>query len=89
MNVHCAIVIPSPIITTQWRKELDKTSSLIDNLMKDLETARGDDLNNIADQDVAFIVLSTFTDPEILAKIMLLDSKRCRSPFVISNYRFS
>ena len=66
------------IVTTQWRKELDKTRALIDKVMKDLDTATGDNLNNIADQGVAFIVLSTLTDPENLAKIETLREPKRR-----------
>lgn len=81
MKALCAIVIPSPIVTTQWRRELNKTRALIDKVIKDLDTAKGDDLNKIADQGVAFIVLSTLTDPENLAKIeTLLEPKRRKRP---------
>jgi hypothetical protein len=50
--------------------------------MKDLDTAKGDDLNKIADQGVAFIVLSTLTDPENLTKIETLREPKRRKSYL-------
>ena len=60
----CAIVIPSPIATTQWQRERRKTKELIERVLQQSEDiATSHYLVAISDEGVKYIVYSTLTEP--------------------------
>jgi len=73
----CAIVIPSPVATTQWHKEMAKTSELVKSMLKQSDAVTEDELATISEQGVNYIVYSALTDPHNEAQIeMLVEPKR-------------
>ena len=59
----CAIVIPSPIATTQWYRELQRTRELLERIQQS-DNKTDDQPVVIADQGVNYIVYSSLTDPK-------------------------
>ena len=72
----CAIVIPSPVVTTHWIKEGDRMRGLVSKLLKEEGSAEGDALLTLSDHAIRFIVIKTLTEPENLAKIEVLEGSR-------------
>lgn len=65
----CAFIIPSPIATSKWRKEHQKSKALISETIKRANESIGDDLIAVSDDAINFIVLETFSEPENSAQI--------------------
>jgi hypothetical protein len=64
------------VITTQWHTEKDRVEVLLSKMWKQDEGWRGDDLRELSEQGVRFIVLSALTDPENEAQIRTLEEPK-------------
>jgi hypothetical protein len=83
VQVLCAIVIPSPIATTQWHMEVARTKRLISRVQKSPEEATKEELVEITEQGANYIVFSALTDPENEARIeQLVEPKRGKDDFM-------
>src|SRR5271169_2883812 len=76
LKTLCAFIIPSPIATSKWRKEHQKSKALISETIKRANESIGDDLIAVSDDAINFIVLETFSEPENSAQIEKLQEPK-------------
>jgi len=67
----CAIVVPSPVVTTQWRQEKARTKELIERVLnRSTDRIAEDDLTAISENAVDYIVYTSLTDPKSEEQIL-------------------
>jgi len=72
----CAFVIPSPIATSKWRNEHQKSRTLISEMIKKVNNSSGDELLVVSDEAIKYIVLETISEPENVAQIEKLQEPK-------------
>lgn len=78
----CAFIIPSPVASTKWRNDYQKSRALIKETLKRANASIGQDLLAVSDEAINFVFLETLTEPKNATEIAKLDeSKRSKSPF--------
>src|SRR5271169_1336579 len=76
LKTLCAFIIPSPIATSKWRKEHQKSKALISETIKKASNSSGDELLVVSDEAINYIVLETFSEPENAAQIEKLQEPK-------------
>jgi hypothetical protein len=78
----CAFIIPSPVASTKWHNDYQKSRALIKETVKRANASIGKDLLAVSDKAINFVFFETLTEPKNATEIAKLDApKRSKSGF--------